>query len=245
MVSVGRKARKYRKFPNKFFLEQRYNFVHSQVNKLLFIKRVKVHSNGTSKIPTIPTLFVYNHKSNIDAVVLLKLLFEHWENTNQAFKFKFVAKKELQNKKNMITSVLDLLDTIYLDRNDIRQQFKAFESQHNSVKDKYSIIIAPEGTRYHQHEFGDFKAGAFKLAFHNLIPIQPIVLYGTPGLLFEKKYAKVSRDIYVTFLIYRKPFDFHTHNIEWYSNEIRGEMIKEYLRIKKNVENHTPVYEVE
>jgi 1-acyl-sn-glycerol-3-phosphate acyltransferase len=109
---------------------------------------------------------------------------------------------------------LDLLDTIYIDRSDIRQQFKSFEHQILSVKDKFSIAIAPEGTRNPEHEFSDFKAGAFKIAFQNLIPIQPIVIYGSRGLLFEKKHHKVSRDVYVTFLPYKKPFDFHTHNID-------------------------------
>jgi 1-acyl-sn-glycerol-3-phosphate acyltransferase len=176
MLSVHGKARKYRKNPNKFFLEQRYRFLYSQVKKLLFLKRIKVLSNGVSKIPSSPCLFVYNHKSNIDAAILLKYLIEYRNTVNPSFKFIFVGKTELQQKKGFVKDALDLVDTIYIDRQDLRQQFKMFEKQNECIKNKYSIIIAPEGTRYKEDAFGEFKAGAIKVAFHNMIPIQPIVL---------------------------------------------------------------------
>jgi 1-acyl-sn-glycerol-3-phosphate acyltransferase len=176
IIRVRGKARKYRRNPNSCFLDQRYHFLYAQVKKLLFLKRITVLSNGVTKIPSSPCLFVYNHKSNIDAVILLKYLLEYRNTVNPNFKFVFIGKTELQKKRNFIKDTLDLADTIYIDRADLRQQFKMFEKQNERIKDKYSIVIAPEGTRNKEDDFGEFKPGSIKVAFHNMIPIQPIVL---------------------------------------------------------------------
>jgi 1-acyl-sn-glycerol-3-phosphate acyltransferase len=75
-----------------------------------------------------------------------------------------------------------------------------------------------------------------------MIPIQPIVLWGTSGSLFEKKVQKPSKKFYVSFLLYKKPFDFHSHNITWFIEEIRNEMENEYKRISVCVEQNKTVY---
>ncbi|GMO15796.1 MAG: 1-acyl-sn-glycerol-3-phosphate acyltransferase [Mycoplasmoidaceae bacterium] len=234
-------ARKYRKNPKKYFLDTRYHFVYKRCKQLFWLKHIKVKTNGTAKLSNSPCLLVYNHKSNVDALVLFKLLYEHKLNANPDFKLTFVAKTELKEKRNVITDVLDLVDAIYIDRKDLRQQFRMFEKQNEMVKDKFTVLIAPEGTRNKNDEFGEYKAGALKLAFHNMIPIQPAVIWGSQGSLFESKVKKVSKTICVTFLSYKKPLDFHSHNIEWISSELRLEMYKEYLRINsKMVENKDP-----
>jgi hypothetical protein len=77
-----------------------------------------------------------------------------------------------------------------------------------------------------------------------MIPIQPIVLWGTSGSLFEKKVKKVSKTICVTFLPYKKAFDFHSHNVEWFSNEIRSEMTAEYKRISTKIAEKKEPYNI-
>jgi 1-acyl-sn-glycerol-3-phosphate acyltransferase len=145
---------------------------------------------------------------------LVDLLIKYQTNYNANFKFSIIAKKETA-KVGLIKNILSLLDALYLDREDIRQQFKVFEQQNELIKNKYSILIAPEGTRIHGDELGEFKAGAIKVAYHNMIPIQPIAIYGSDGLMDKNKtHMKKDRIVYVDFLPYKKPFDFHMHNIE-------------------------------
>ncbi|MDR1850724.1 MAG: 1-acyl-sn-glycerol-3-phosphate acyltransferase [Mycoplasmataceae bacterium] len=243
--SAKRAAKKYRKAPNKVFLENRYYVVYKLINRVLFLKRIKVQHDRLSKVPTTPCLFVYNHKSNLDALILIKLLYEYKAEYFNGFKMKFVAKQELNKKKGVVTAVMDLIDTLYIDRDNIRQQLQVFDQQNESIKNKYSIVIAPEGTRVPGDEFGEFKAGAFKVAYTNMTPIQPIVIYGSSGLLFDKDKTNTnkSRQVYVNFMPYLKPFNFHTHNIEYLSNEVKNDMQNTYDQIKARVRENRKVFE--
>lgn len=44
-------------------------------------------------------------------------------------------------------------------------------------------MIFPEGTRSHDREIGFFKRGAFQLALEANVPVLPIVIDGTGGIL--------------------------------------------------------------
>jgi 1-acyl-sn-glycerol-3-phosphate acyltransferase len=108
----------------------------------------------------------------------------------------YVAKKEISKNKFMF-NLLTLIDVVFIDRNDIRQQVKAYQTQLDLVrKEKKSMVIFIEGTRHYHHEIGEFKAGGLRLAYDCMIPIVPIAIYGSSGLLdSNKKYRNRRREI--------------------------------------------------
>jgi len=71
---------------------------------------------------------------------------------------------------------------------------KLARGRHGSIRDTYedakrrlaegmSVLFFPEGTRSHTGALGPFKNGAFKLALQQRVPLAPIVIDGTHGLL--------------------------------------------------------------
>jgi 1-acyl-sn-glycerol-3-phosphate acyltransferase len=118
---------------------------------------------------------VFNHKSNLDGVVMVKLLIQNFKENNNNFKFNIIIKKQI-SKVSFLYNILSLIDALYIDRDDLRQQLNLFKKQNELIKEKHSIVIAPEGTRINEDEFGEFKSGAFKIAFDNMICVQPVVI---------------------------------------------------------------------
>ena len=50
------------------------------------------------------------------------------------------------------------------------------------VRDKLTVVIAPEGTRTAVGVLGPFKAGVFHLALESKAPIVPLVIHGAEQL---------------------------------------------------------------
>jgi 1-acyl-sn-glycerol-3-phosphate acyltransferase len=209
------------------------------IKKVIFIKRIKTDIEGFENLPNKPTLIIANHKSNFDPVILFKALYAQRNNSEQQFDFIFVAKKEMNKKFSVLTPALDLLDTVYIDRSDIRQQFKAYEAQNKLVKDrKKSIIIFIEGTRHYGDEFGEFKSGALRIGYENFMPILPVVIYGSSGVMdYNKTNKNKNRIVVAKALTPLNAHNYHTHNSQWLADELKREMQDKYNAIKEQLKN--------
>jgi 1-acyl-sn-glycerol-3-phosphate acyltransferase len=238
MRRAKKKAKMYRKMPTFMTAEDRYHYVYKIAKRALFLLRVSVKKDDNfSKISQKPTLMILNHKSNVDPIVLLKILHElNMARENKIF-YAFLSKIEThKNPKKFVASTLDLIDTIYIDRQNPRAAYAAFSEQDKAVKDGKSVIIFIEGTRHFGDEFGEFKSAALKVAFKNLIPIQPIVIAGSSGLMDSNKTNKRNkRTVYIETLPAVKPSEFMNTSEDFVCNKIKKEMQKTYDNlIKKN-----------
>jgi len=241
-ISLISKGNKYVDNPERYNVDQRYKIVRKTLRKFLWILRIKVVENNLKELPNNPSLLLFNHKSNIDGILLVDLFIYNRQKYNNNFKFCIIGKNEI-TKSKIIRSILNLIDTIYIDRNDLRQQVKVYEKQKELVDEKFSIGISPEGTRHPHHEILEFKPGALKIAFDKMMPIVPICIYGSTGLLDKDKTNKnKSRKVYISFLKPHKPLNFHLHNTSFLAEKIKNEVEEEYNRIKKCVENKTEVF---
>jgi putative phosphoserine phosphatase/1-acylglycerol-3-phosphate O-acyltransferase len=112
-----------------------------------------------------PAVFIFNHQSAIDMLLLCKLLRRD---------FIGIAKKEV--KRNPIFGPLfTLAGSVFIDRSNHEQAVKALEPAIDALRRGLSIAIAPEGTRSPTPALGRFKKGAFHLAMAAKVPIVPIV----------------------------------------------------------------------
>ncbi|MBF25149.1 MAG: 1-acyl-sn-glycerol-3-phosphate acyltransferase [Flavobacteriales bacterium] len=116
-----------------------------------------------------------NHTSKFDII----LLFATFPKT-----FVFIGKKGVSKflffewfyNKTMIT----------FDRDSIASAFRAYRKADNLLKSGVSIVIFPEGrVPKNKIRLGEFKAGAFKLAINNKVPIIPITFVDN-----KKKYPE-------------------------------------------------------
>jgi 1-acyl-sn-glycerol-3-phosphate acyltransferase len=211
--------------------EDRYKYVHKLFKKALFVVHVRTQEHGLEDLPHKPMLFICNHKSQIDPIVLMKLMYE---SPNLTF-YSFVAKRELVKRK-IISRVMDLMDTIYLDRANLRQVYEVYESQKKAINQGRSVVVFIEGTRIYEDKMGEFKSAVLKVAYKCLVPIAPIVLYGTSGLIDSNK-SNIDRRkrVYVKALPIIKPNDFMTTHEDYIAEKLKLQMQATYDEMKQQV----------
>lgn len=141
---------------------------------VLWISGTKMTVIGKENIPDETTLFVANHRSFFDILVL----YVQCERLTG-----FVAKDSL-NKIPSFRVWMRLLYCLFLDRKDIKQGMKVILQAIEYVKQGISICIFPEGTRNTGEELSmlPFKEGSFKIALKTGCPIVPVAINNTAAV---------------------------------------------------------------
>ena len=136
---------------------------------------VRLDVRGAEHLATRPAVFLFNHQSQLDVLILAKLL---------RGGFTGVAKKELANSPGF-GLMFRLADVAFVDRHDTAQARKALEPAVQKLRDGISLAIAPEGTRSATPALGPFKKGAFHVAMQAGVPIVPIVIRNAGELMWR------------------------------------------------------------
>ncbi len=112
-----------------------------------------------------PAVFIFNHQSGIDVLLLCKLLRRDMVG---------IAKQEMR-RNPIFGPAFALAGTVFIDRFNREKAIQAMEPAVDALRQGLSIAIAPEGTRSPTPRLGRFKKGAFHLAMAARVPIVPIV----------------------------------------------------------------------
>ena len=113
-----------------------------------------------------PAVFIFNHQSAVDAVLVLKLLRRDITG---------IGKAEIRNNP-IFGPVFGAAGVVFVDRDrPRRRRSKRWSPQSRPCATGRSIAIAPEGTRSRTPTLGRFKKGAFHIAMQAGVPIVPIV----------------------------------------------------------------------
>lgn len=116
-----------------------------------------------------PAVFVFNHQSALDALVMVKLLRRDMTG---------IGKIEIKGYP-IIGQLFQAAGLIFVDRADHEKAIAAMEPAVDALKSGTSIVISPEGTRSPTVHLGPFKKGAFHLAMQAGVPMVPVVLRNT------------------------------------------------------------------
>lgn len=168
------KMKKAQKLASQGDLDARDALVEPKVQKwarsLLRLAGVTVEIDGLENIPQGPAVFVPNHQSYFDIPVLLAWLDKPHP---------LVSKQEVK-KLPLIRQWMELLDCVFIDRDNARQSVAALgEAAKNMTQRGRSFIIFPEGTRSRGDEMGEFKNGGFRAALKAGVPVVPVVIDGS------------------------------------------------------------------
>lgn len=208
--------------------DDRYNYVYKQTSKATFIANCKINYEGIDKIPQVPVMYVCNHKAGFDPLLLLKI----FSKEEKIIRPVFVSKIELLKNKN-VGNAAKLIDTIFIDRQNIRSAYKCIEEE-KKILSKRSVVVFIEGTRILSHEFGEFKSAALEPAFATMRPIVPVVIQGSIGVEQEDKKSFFKyKEINVRFLSPIKPTEFIKTNREGLSSKLRKIMFEKYSELEK------------
>ncbi len=112
-----------------------------------------------------PAVFIFNHQSGLDAVLMIKLLRRDVTG---------VGKKELLWIP-MLGPMFKAAGVIFIDRSNRAKAIEALKPAVQALREGMSLAIAPEGTRSPTPRLGPFKKGAFHIAMQAGVPIVPIV----------------------------------------------------------------------
>lgn len=112
-----------------------------------------------------PAVFIFNHQSAIDMLLLCKLLRRD---------FVGIAKQEVR-RNPIFGPVFTLAGAVFIDRGNHERAVRALEPALDALRRGLSIAVAPEGTRSPTPRLGRFKKGAFHLAMAARVPVVPIV----------------------------------------------------------------------
>jgi putative phosphoserine phosphatase/1-acylglycerol-3-phosphate O-acyltransferase len=124
-----------------------------------------------------PCIFVFNHQSKIDPVVVMKLLRQRWTG---------VAKAEAKNIPGF-GQLFQIAGVAFVERNgNVDQAKEALAPAVEKLrKERLSLALSPEGTRSPTPKLGAFKKGAFHLAMQAEVPMVPIVLRGAGDVMWR------------------------------------------------------------
>lgn len=136
---------------------------------------VQLDVEGAEHLSNRPAVFLFNHQSQLDVLVLPKLL---------RGGFTAVAKKGLENTPGFGLA-FRLADVAFVDRGDPAQARRALEPAVQRLREGLSLVIAPEGTRSATPTLGPFKKGAFHVAMQAGVPIVPIVIRNAGELMWR------------------------------------------------------------
>lgn len=150
------------------------SFITKIFNGVLFICGTTTTVIGAENIPKdTAVLYVGNHRSNLDILIPYKYF-----NTPTGY----VAKKEI-DKIPVLRTWMRYIKCLFLDRSNIKEGLKTILTGIENVKNGYSMVIFPEGTRSKEDEILPFKEGSLKIAEKSGCPIIPVTQNNTSAIL--------------------------------------------------------------
>lgn len=144
--------------------------IESWVNRVVKTFDMNLTIEGKENIPEGPCAFYVNHQGYGDIPTMFKVC--------EGKQVGFVAKEDAK-KIPFIGKWIDSTEGIFIKRGETREGLKAIKEGAEKLKNGYSLIIFPEGTRSHCSDMGEFKPGSFKLATKAGVPIVPVTVNGT------------------------------------------------------------------
>ena len=90
---------------------------------------------------------------------------------------------------------------IYIHRGDARASLKTINEGVEYLKQGFSLVIFPEGTRSRSSAMAEFKHGSFKLATKARVPIVPVTLNG--GYHTYEETGKVTKGCHIDFMVHK------------------------------------------
>ena len=137
-----------------------------------------------------PAVFVFNHQSGFDVIVISRLLQRD---------FTAVAKAELAHDP-IFAPLGALAGVAYVERGDRSQSRAALAPVVEQLRSGISLAIAPEGTRSATPTLGRFKKGAFHIAVQAGVPVVPVVIRNAGEIMWRASMVARSGTVDVAVL---------------------------------------------
>jgi 1-acyl-sn-glycerol-3-phosphate acyltransferase len=128
----------------------------------------KLRVEGMKDLPPGGAILVSNHQSAVDIPMLLS-----------AFPrpVRFLAKKEL-GAIPVFGKAMATAGNVFVDRDDPRDAVRMLREAGARLRNGLLLVVFPEGTRSEDGTIGEFRPGAFYLAWKSGVPVVPVHIDG-------------------------------------------------------------------
>lgn len=155
-------------------------------SKLIRLSGTKVNVSGRENIPVdTAVVFIGNHQGNFDVPIYIACLDKPKG---------FISKVEIR-KMPIINTWMEYMQCVFIQRGNPRKAIEAINQGVEKIKNGYSMVIFPEGTRSKSDAVGEFKPGSFKLALKSGAPIVPVTVKGTYNIMEKHKFIITPSDV--------------------------------------------------
>ena len=124
-------------------------------------------------------IFIANHQSFFDIFALSGYL---------PVQIRWVAKASLF-KIPFVGWAMKAAGYISVDRSNKKKAYQSFVATVEKVKQGYSVVIFPEGTRSEDWTIGSFKKGSHLLAVRAKAPMVPVTIIGTGNIIKKNSFV--------------------------------------------------------
>lgn len=186
---------------------------------ILWVAGIKVQTRGLENFdPDKPYVFMCNHQSNFDILVLFSAL---------PAQFRWIAKAELF-KIPLFGRSMRGAGYISIERKDRRKAIQSLKQAAERIKTGTSVMIFPEGTRSPDGNIGEYKKGGFILAYDAGVPIIPIVLNGTWPIMPKDSLRIKPGNVILSVLPAVNVSDYSKADKTKLIEDVREKMLKEF-----------------
>lgn len=180
----------------------------------------KLITVGKENIPKDKgAVFIFSHSSYLDIPVLC---------ATKGGQINFAAKSALLNFP-ILGFIMRVVKAIVIYRDDVKKTIEQYRLAGERLKEGFSFMVAPEGTRSSGEEITPFKSGPFIFAMNAEADLVPVLIYGAHTLWpREDKVANLNKfcgTIYVEYLPKVSTIGWTDENRKEKAEEIRQMML--------------------
>ena len=151
---------------------------------------VKLRVEGREKVDfDEPKIYMCNHQSHTDILALYASI---------PTPVRFLAKKELKYIP-IFGWGMAVADYVFIDRTKRDQAFRSIDLAAARIAKGHAVVVFPEGTRSDDGTLQSFKKGGFVLAMKAGVPVIPVGIVGTYGVLPKQSWLIHASEVTVRF----------------------------------------------
>lgn len=163
-----------------------YEVMTTWTKEVIKLYGINVIVHNPENLPTGGShVYIGNHQSYFDILSLLTVIKEPTT---------VIAKKEFEAVP-LLGAWIKRVRGVSIERGNKRQSLKAIGEGVELLKNGYSMVIFPEGTRSRSNSIGTFHRGSFKLATKGKFPIVPITFKNAAKVYEEVGHIEKGVDL--------------------------------------------------
>ncbi len=186
---------------------------------ILRVSGIKVKAKGLEYLdPEKPCVFMCNHQSNFDILVLFSAL---------PAQFRWIAKAELF-RIPLFGRAMRGAGYISIERKERKKAIQSLREAAGRIRNGVSVMIFPEGTRSPDGSIGEFKKGGFVLAYDAGVPVVPVVINGTWAIMSKDSLRIKPGEVRLTILPAVDVANYSKAEKPKLVDDVREKIIKEF-----------------